>query len=96
MGEKRTSAELDSKILMTVSMKEAFHFFTDIGQYIGKSAVSLSDFFEELKTVPVKSIEFDFRREDFERWIRETLGDEYFANGMNRIDKSIRREELLV
>jgi hypothetical protein len=92
--EKRISAELASKILRTVPRIEAFHFFTDIGKYDGKSAASLADFFEKLKTVQLKSIEFHFRRGDFERWIRETLGDEYLANGIGRIDKSVQGEAL--
>ena len=92
--EKTISAELASKILRTVTMTEAFHFFTDIGQYDGKSAVSLADFAEKLKIVQLRSIEFHFRRGDFERWIRETLGDEYLANGIGRIDKSDKGEAL--
>ena len=91
---KTISAESVSKILRTVSITEAFHFFTDIGQYDRKSANSLADFSENLKTVPLKSIEFHFKRGDFERWIRETLGDEYLANGIGRIDKSVQGEAL--
>jgi hypothetical protein len=88
------NAELTSKILRIVPMREAFHFFTDIGQYTGKSAVSLTEFSEELKTVSMKAIEFHFKRKDFEQWIKETLGDEYLANGIDRIDKSIKGEAL--
>jgi hypothetical protein len=91
---KTISAESVSKILRTVSITEAFHFSTDIGQYHRKSANSLADFSENLKTVPLKSIEFHFKRGDFERWIRETLGDEYLANGISRIDKSVQGEAL--
>ena len=91
---KTISAESVSEILRTVSMKEAFHFFTDIGQYIGKSATSLVDFSEDLKTVPLKSIEFHSKRGDFEQWIRATLGDEYLADGISRIDKSVQGEAL--
>ncbi|MGB8780718.1 MAG: DUF5752 family protein [Candidatus Bathyarchaeia archaeon] len=94
MAEKTISAELVSKILRTVSLTEAFHFFTDIGQYDGKSATSLADFSEKLKTAPLKSIEFHFKRGDFERWTRETLGDEYLADGIGRIDKSVQGEAL--
>ena len=93
---KTISAESVSKILRTVSITEAFHFFTDIGQYDRKSANSLADFSENLKTVPLKSIEFHFKRGDFERWIREMLGDEYLANGISRIDKSVQGEALRV
>ena len=91
---KTISAESVSGILRTVSMKEAFHFFTDIGQSSGKSATSLVDFSEKLKTVSLKSIEFHFKRGDFEKWIRETLGDDYLANGISRIEKSVQGEAL--
>ncbi len=94
MTEKAISAESVSKILRTVSMTEAFHFFTDIGQYNGKYAASLTDFSEKLKTIPVKSIEFHFKRGDFERWIRETLRDDNLAEGIGRIDKSVQGEAL--
>jgi hypothetical protein len=83
-----------SEMLRTVSIKEAFYFFTGIGQYSGKSATSLVDFSEKLKTVPLKSIEFHFERGDFERWIRETLGDAYLAIGISKIDKSVQGEAL--
>jgi hypothetical protein len=89
---KTISAESVAKILRTVSMAEAFHFFTDVGQYAGKSAISLADFSEKLETVPLKSIEFNFKRGDFERWIREILGDEYLVRKIGRIDKSVHGE----
>jgi hypothetical protein len=89
------SAELVSKILRTVSMAEAFYFFTDVGQDAGKSATSLADFSEKLKVVPLKSIEFHFGRGDFERWFRETLGDEYLAREIGKIEKSVHREHAL-
>ena len=89
------SAELVSKILRTVSMTEAFHFFTDIGQDTGKSATSLADFSEKLKAVPLKSIEFHVGRGDFERWFREMLGDDYLASEVGRIEKSVHREHAL-
>jgi hypothetical protein len=92
--ERTISAEFVSRILRTVPEKESFHFFTDVGQYSGKFATSLVDFSGKLNTVPLKSIEFHFKRGDFERWIRETLGDAYLATGISRIAKSIQGEAL--
>ena len=83
-----------SKILRTVPIPQAFLFFTDIGQYTGVFAVSLTDFSEKLESISLKSIEFHFTRGDFERWIRETLGDKYLANRIKGIDRSIQGEEL--
>ncbi|MGQ9461222.1 MAG: DUF5752 family protein [Candidatus Bathyarchaeaceae archaeon] len=92
--KRRIGSELGSRILRTVPIPEAFLFFTDIGQYTGEFAPSLSDFCEKLKTTPLKSIEFHFKRRDFERWVRETLGDEYLANRISKIDRSAQGEEL--
>jgi len=91
---KAINAESVSRILRTVSVPEAFNFFSDIGQYDGKSVTSLADFCEKLKTVPLKSMEFHFKRGDFERWIRETLGDEYLACEIGKIDKWVHGEAL--
>jgi len=83
-----------SQILRTVSTNEAFRFFTVIGQDSGISATSLADFSEKIKSVPLQSTEFHFKRGDFEWWIRDTLRDEYLANKIGRIDKSIQGEAL--
>ena len=93
-AKSRINQELASRILRTVPIQEAFLFFTDIGQYNGEFAPSLSDFCEKLKSVPLKSIEFHFKRGDYERWIRDTLGDEHLTNRISKIDRSTQGEEL--
>ncbi|MHA1939331.1 MAG: DUF5752 family protein, partial [Candidatus Thorarchaeota archaeon] len=94
MPKRRISPELASRILRTVASPEAFLFFTDIGLYTGEFAPCLADFLEKLEKIPLKSIEFHFERGDFEKWIRETLGDENLANMISKIGKSTRGEEL--
>ena len=64
-----------SRILRNLPKEEAFYFFTSIGAYTGHSATSLDEFLEKIKDVSVKSLEFHLYREDFERWIAQTLGD---------------------
>lgn len=93
-AKSRMDRELASRILRTVPIPEAFLFFMDIGQYDGEFATCLADFCEKLKKIPLKSMEFHFKRGDFERWIRETLTDEYLANRISKIDRSARGEEL--
>jgi hypothetical protein len=93
-AKSRINRELASRILRTVPIPEAFLFFTDIGQYNGEFAPSLADLCEKLKKIPLKSIEFHFKRGDFERWIRDTLGDEHLANRICEIDRSTHGEEL--
>ena len=86
--------ELASKILRTVPQNNAFYFFTDIGQYDGKFAVNLADFSQKVATIKVESVDFHFKRRDFEQWIRETLGDADLADEVNKISKTIQGEEL--
>ncbi|MEM2851430.1 MAG: DUF5752 family protein [Candidatus Bathyarchaeia archaeon] len=97
-AEKRTDNRIDSelalRVLRTVSIIESFLFFTDVGQYTGEFASCLAVFLEKLERAPLKSIEFHFKRGDFERWIKETLGDEHLAEKIREIDRSIQGEEL--
>lgn len=68
-----------SRVLRNVMREEAFYFFTSIGNYSGVSAASLDEFVQKLKDVDVKSLEFHLFREDFEKWISQTLGDSRLA-----------------
>ena len=44
--------------------------------------------------IDVRSVEFHFKRGDFAKWIRGTLGDSELANEIDRVSKTIRGEEL--
>jgi len=68
-----------ARILRSVPREEAFYFFTSIGNYTGQSAASLDEFLQKIKDVNIKSLEFHLYREDFERWIDQTLGDAKLA-----------------
>jgi len=80
-----------SRVLRNVMREEAFYFFTSIGNYTGVSAASLDEFVQKLKDVDVKSLEFHLSREDFEKWISQTLGDSRLAAdiGTVRIQKIV-------
>lgn len=93
-AESRIDSELVSRILRTVPISEAFLFFRDIGQCNGEFATCLADSCEKLKKISLKSIEFHFKREDFERWIRGILCDEYLADRIGKIDRLTQGEEL--
>ena len=92
--EGRIDLETASRILRTVSTQESFLFFTGINQYTGEFAQNLEDFYSELSNVPLESLDFHFERGDFEKWIREMLGDAYLADRINRVEKSIKGEKL--
>jgi len=68
-----------SRVLRSVLREEAFYFFTSIGNYTGQSAASLDEFLQKIKEVNIKSLEFHLSREDFEKWIAQTLGDAKLA-----------------
>jgi len=68
-----------SRVLRSVLREEAFYFFTSIGNYTGQSATSLDEFLQKIKEVNIKSLEFHLYREDFEKWIAQTLGDAKLA-----------------
>ncbi|HIE18237.1 TPA: hypothetical protein EYP75_00780 [Candidatus Bathyarchaeota archaeon] len=98
MSKRKFSSKVDSetasKILRSVSVQESFLFFLDIGQYTGEFAQSLEAFYEAISNLPSESLDFHFRRRDFEKWIREILGDAYLADRISRIDKSVRGGKL--
>ena len=86
--------ESASEILRKVAPQESFLFFTDISQYTGELAQSLEEFYDKTSKVPLESLDFHSERGDFEKWIRETLGDDYLADRISRINKSVRKEKL--
>lgn len=74
-----------SKILRNLLRDEAFYFFTSIGNYTGQSAASLGEFVQKIREVDIKSLEFHLYREDFEKWIDQTLGDTRLATEIKRL-----------
>lgn len=90
-----TPKDLAQKILREVSQYNAFYFFNGINKYSGRHARSLVVFFNKLKTIDTASIDFHFKRRDFENWIRSTIGDTYLANEIAKIKESTDEEKLL-
>jgi hypothetical protein len=77
--------------LRNVSREEAFYFFTSVGNYTGQSAASLDEFLQKIKDINVKSLEFHLDREDFEKWMAQTLSDEKLAKEI----KSLRTRKVV-
>ena len=75
------------KALRAVPYESGFHFYTSIGSYTGVTATSLFEFVEKLQTVPVESIVFHFQRGDFQKWIKNTLGDDEAAAQIEQLKK---------
>lgn len=64
-----------ARILRTLSRKNAFYFFTSVGNYTGQSAMSLEEFANKIREVETTSLEFHLYRGDFEKWTAEVLED---------------------
>ena len=88
-GVKKSVPNKDSvsKILRRVTEQEGFHFYIAIGEPTGETAVSLADFVEKMEAVDVRSVNFHYPRKDFEKWIREVIGDAELALRLDRIDR---------
>ena len=86
-----------SKILdraRSVPAHEGFYFYRDINDPTGEVATSLGDFLEKLQATDIRSIEFHFHRQDFEKWIKEVLCDDKLYQRISGLDKTIKGEEL--
>ncbi len=83
-----------TKFLAQVPYANGFHFFTFIGKYTGETAISLEHFAAEIASVPIESLEFHFKRGDFQKWITITLGDNDLTAEIDRIDARLSGEPL--
>lgn len=72
-------------VLETVSAEKAFYFYSEIGKYAGKSAVSLKDFGEKVLELDEKTLKFHLQRGDFEKWMSGVLKDEELARQMKEL-----------
>jgi len=82
------------KILATVPYINGFHFFESVGQYTGETAISLAVFARVVEIIPIESIDFHFKRADFQKWIADTIGDTELATAIGRIEKELTGEPL--
>ena len=90
--EKHT--RLTNEILRTVPIQQSFLFYTDIGLYTGIYANNLTDFHKKIDTVPLASIDFHFKRGDFVKWVRDTLGYKQLAVKINNVKTSMKPKKI--
>lgn len=89
------------QILSEVKPENAFFFNLGKGVFTGNSAWNLSQLFEIIKTVELKSVEFHLKRGDFEKWIGD-LGDNILAMRLAKVREAplegelVRERELLM
>ena len=57
------------------------------GYYTGETALSLCSFLRDMGSIDTESIKFHFDRGDFQKWLRNTIGDEELAQTIDKLDK---------
>lgn len=82
------------KSLRSVLFEQGFHFFTDSREYTGITATSLCEFEEKLKIVSTQSVEYHFRRRDFQRWISDVIDDTELVAQIAHLDPQLSSEKL--
>ena len=93
-AQNSCNAEVAQKIFRQVPYAQGFHFFMRDGHYSGETAMSLCSFLRDLGSVDVQSIKFHFDRGDFQKWLRNTVGDEELARTIEELDKESPEENL--
>jgi len=94
LAKKQASRSSLSKILEIVPYARGFHFCNANGNSTGVTATGLVDFAEKLKNVDISSIDFHFRRGDFQKWVRAVLGDFELADKITRINENLCGQDL--
>lgn len=56
-----------------------------MGNYTGSRAASLKEFLQKINEINIKSLEFHAQRGDFEKWIKEVLGDADLARDIKNL-----------
>lgn len=89
------NSEKAQKVLRVVPYAQGFHFFMSDGHYSGETAMSLASFLKDIEHIDFQSIRFHFARDDFQKWLRTTIGDDELAQRIDSINKAVP-DELLV
>jgi len=80
-----------------VASEWGFYFYEDIGKPLHEAAFNPKDLKEQIRKVPVASLEFHQGRRDFARWFRNVFKNVQLAEAIEKIDKTGEdlRKELL-
>ena len=94
-SERKPSKDFDSlDLLRTVPDDQGFDFCIEAGQPTGITAVSMVDFAQKLKTVPIQSVTYHYQNKDFQKWFSEIIGDDKLSQRLNNISKGLADEGL--
>ena len=86
---KKAAPDRGTALLITSSLpvEKSFHFFTDINKPTSTFARSIFDFADKLKKVDSKSLEFHLKRNDFSRWLKDVIRDDWLANQFEKLQQ---------
>jgi alpha-amylase len=73
------------RMLRPVPVEKGFTFSYEFARPTQLTVRSLEEFLSALKKVNFKSIEFHKERGDFERWVRQVIGDSALADELNAL-----------
>ena len=91
---KKFNIRAQKDLISTVPLENVFQFFTELDRNTGITANSTVDFAEKLQTIPIESVIFHFQRQDFQRWFKNTVGDEELAKRIDHINIWVHDENL--
>jgi hypothetical protein len=83
-----------NKLLRSVPKNEGLGLYKAPGEFTGKTATSLSDLVEKLRTVDIRAVNHHFKRREFEKWLRGTVGDEELARRFGKVNRELHGEKL--
>jgi len=83
------------RMLRRLPIGKGFTFFYEFARPSGLTVHSLDEFCSTLKTVDLSSIRFHVERGDFERWLRQVIGDDKLADGLISVSNQKLRGESL-
>jgi menaquinone-dependent protoporphyrinogen IX oxidase len=98
LGKKFNNLSQPLNLLKTVPFENAFQFFIELRKNTGITASGTVEFAEKLQIIPIQSVTFHFQRQDFQRWLKITIGDEEIAKRIDQInvwthdDENLRKE----
>jgi alpha-amylase len=82
------------EILRTVPYEKGFYFYIAPGNFTRETATSLDAFEKKLQVVPADSVNFHLQRGDFQKWIKDTMGDDELAKRVSLIKLTLPVEDL--
>jgi len=82
-------------MLRRLPVGKGFTFFYEFARPSGLTVHSVDEFYSTLKTIDTSSIRFHMERGDFERWLRQVVGDDKLADELISISNKKWRGEIL-